>query len=145
WRVNLPSWDRYPRGTPGEYPYTQGHWWDPYDQNMLKGDYPIIGQHIFLELTGVSDTVWTFVRLPTTSRQSTFNPNNPNFFGSGDEIRLQQNFVTSFDLFHGDAGFKPVDWELKVTPVFNINYLDTRERGVVNVDPSAGTTRRNGH
>ena len=33
-------------------------WWDPYNQNTLKGDRPILGTHdLFLSLTGVSDTV----------------------------------------------------------------------------------------
>ena len=56
WRIGFPTWDRYPPSKPGEYPYRLGHWWDPYDQNLLKGDYPIWGQHTFLDLTAVSDT-----------------------------------------------------------------------------------------
>ena len=39
WRIGFPKWNRYKAGSPGEYPYTLGHWWDPYDQNVLKGDY----------------------------------------------------------------------------------------------------------
>ena len=145
WRIGFPEWNRYSLGVPGEYPYRIGHWWDPYDQNVLKGDYPIIGDHTFLDLTGVSDTDWEFKRLPVASGVSTQTPNSPNFFGSGDENSVQQNFIFSFDLFHGDAGFKPVDWEFKFTPVFNVNYLDTDERGIVNVNPADGTTRTNGH
>ena len=30
----------------------KGARWDPYHQNVLKGDYPILGDHVFLELTG---------------------------------------------------------------------------------------------
>jgi hypothetical protein len=145
WRIGFPDWDRYTLNVPGEYPYQLGDWWNPYDQNVLKGDYPIIGDHTFLDLTGVNDTAWVFRRLPVASGVSTESPNSPNFFGSGDETSVQQNFIFSFDLFHGDAGFKPVDWEFKFTPVFNINYLDTNERGIVNVNPADGTTRTNGH
>ena len=31
-----------------------GRWYDPYHQNVLKGDYPIIGQHTFLNITGIN-------------------------------------------------------------------------------------------
>lgn len=145
WRIGFPDWDRYTLNTPGEYPYQQGNWWNPYDQNILKGDYPIIGDHTFLDITGVNDVDWVFKRLPVASGVSTESTNNPNFFGSGDETAVQENLILSYDLFHGDAGFKPVDWELKVTPVFNLNYLDTNQRGIVNINPVAGTTRTNGH
>jgi hypothetical protein len=145
WRIGFPQWDRYTLNTPGEYPYQPGNWWNPYDQNVLKGDYPIIGDHTFLDITGINDVDWEFKRLPIASGVSTESPNNPNFFGSGDENTVQENLILSYDLFHGDAGFKPVDWELKVTPVFNLNYLGTNERGIVNINPAAGTNRTNGH
>ena len=56
WRLGFPAWDRY-QFTPeypytNDYPYQLGHWWDPFNQNVLKGDYPIIGQHTFLNITG---------------------------------------------------------------------------------------------
>ncbi len=145
WRIGFPEWDRYTLNTPGEYPYQLGNWWNPYDQNVLKGDYPIIGDHTFLDITGINDIDWEFKRLPVASGVSTESPNSPNFFGSGDENAVQENLILSYDLFHGDAGFKPVDWELKVTPVFNLNYLGTNERGIVNINPADGTNRTNGH
>ncbi|HLH75236.1 MAG TPA: hypothetical protein VKV28_00390 [Candidatus Binataceae bacterium] len=146
WRIGFPDWNRYVNGTPGEYPYRLGRWWDPYDQNVIKGDYPIWGQHTFFDFTAVSDTIAQFDRTPTASGVSAQpTPGFQNFFGGGNERSLQQNFITSFDLFHGDAGFKPLDWELRFTPVFNVNYLDVSERGVVNVNPADGTTRLDGH
>ncbi len=36
-------------------------------------------------------------------------------------------FSFSLDLFHGDAAFKPVDWRVKITPVFNVNNLNVNE------------------
>ena len=146
WRIGFPTWNRYMAGTPGEYPYTLGHWWDPYDQNVLKGDYPILDQHTFFALTVMSDTIAEDHRLPTAAPQDTVpSNNNPQFFGSGNRIDLQQNFILSFDLFHGDAGFKPVDWEFRFTPVFNINYLDAQETGVTSVNTAQGTTRYDSH
>jgi len=146
WRIGFPNWDRYKAGTPGEYPYTLGHWWDPYDQNVLKGDYPILDQHTFFALTVMSDTLAEDHRLPTVAPQDTVpSNNNPDFFGSGNRIDLQQNFIVSFALFHGDAGFKPLDWEFRFTPVFNLNYLDAQETGVTSVNTAQGTTRYDSH
>lgn len=146
WRIGFPTWDRYATGTPGEYPYTLGHWWDPYDQNVLKGDYPILGQHTFFVFTGLSDTIAEDRRLPTPSGQSFENqPGGQNFFGGGNELSLQQNFILSFEVFHGDTEFKPRDWTFKFTPVFNFNYFDAQERGVVDIDPAKGTTRFDTH
>src|SRR5215471_10985164 len=43
WRMGFPEWDRYDQGHPlgKDHPYKTGRWWDPYNQNVLKGDYPI--------------------------------------------------------------------------------------------------------
>src|SRR5262249_38380076 len=45
------------------------------------------------------------------------------------------------DLFHGDAAFKPVDWRIKLTPVFNVNMLTLEELAVVSPDVRKGTSR----
>ena len=50
WNLPLPEWDRY--GVRGDYPYVSGHWWDPYNQNELKGDYPVFGTADVLQLHG---------------------------------------------------------------------------------------------
>lgn len=47
----------------------------------------------------------------------------------------------SFNLSHGNASFKPADWQLRLTPVFNMNYLNANELGIVNPDVRYGTTR----
>ena len=43
WRLGYPAWDRYGKGHPitDDYPYSPGRWFDPYNQNVFKGDYPI--------------------------------------------------------------------------------------------------------
>jgi hypothetical protein len=53
WRIGFTPWDWYGRGHPirDDYPYQEGNILDPYNQNFLKGDYPIAGQHTFLRLT----------------------------------------------------------------------------------------------
>src|SRR5207253_6837577 len=54
WRVGLPEWDRYGKNHPrlDESPYEVGRCYDPFRQNVLKGDYAIFGQNTFVELTG---------------------------------------------------------------------------------------------
>ncbi len=68
WLITMPDWDRY--GTGGEHPYVRGSKWDPFNRNKWKGDVPIIGQQIFLNFTGISDTFLDFRRLPTPSNIS---------------------------------------------------------------------------
>jgi carboxypeptidase family protein len=143
WRVTMPDWDRY--GTGGEHPYVKGSTWDPFDKNKWKGDVPIIGQQIFFNFTGISDTLLDVRQLPVPSNISTARPGSPGFFGRGQQLFLDQLFLFSFDLFHGDAAFRPVDWRIRVTPAISLNYLDVRELGIVNIDVRAGTTRLDSH
>lgn len=145
WRIGFPEWDRYDRKHPlqDQYPYILGRWFDPYDQNVLKGDYPIIGQHTFLNLTGSLLSVSEGRQIPTatTPFESTARPFQNEFFGRPNQF-FTNNFVTlSADLFHGDAAFKPIDWRIKATGVVNFNYLSVEELAVVSPNVLKGTTR----
>jgi len=144
WRVGWPEHDRLP-GAPHEHPYARGHWWDPYQLNVLKGDYPIVGQDTFVAVTARSDTVVEGRRLPIPSDVSSARAASERFFGRGELLTVDQNFILSLALFRGDAAFKPRDWEMRVTPVFNVNHAAARENGVVNIDPRRGTDRLDGH
>jgi hypothetical protein len=143
WSVAMPDWDRY--GIGGEHPYVKGSKWDPFNRNKLKGDVPIVGKQTFLNLTATSDTFFDGRRLPTPTDVSSARPGSSDFFGKGDQIFLDQTFAFSFDLFHGDTSFRPVDWRIRITPVISLNYLDVQELGVVNVDVTKGTTRLDSH
>jgi hypothetical protein len=143
WLVAMPDWNRYGNG--GEHPYVKGRKWDPFDRNKLKGDTPFFGQQTFFNFTGVSDTLLDGRRLPTPSNVSTARPGTPDFFGRGGQFFLDQAFLFSFDLFHGDTSFRPVDWRIRVTPAVSLNYLATQENGIVDVDVRAGTTRLDSH
>ena len=123
----MPDWDRY--GIGGEHPYVRGSKWDPFDKNKWKGDVPIIGQQTFLNFTGTSDSFLDGRRLPTPTDVSSARPGSPGFFGRGDQIFFDQTFAFSFDLFHGDTSFRPIDWRIRITPVVSLNYLDVQERG----------------
>ncbi len=145
WRTGFPSWDRYGKGQPpGEdVPFELGNVLDPYNQNVFKGDYPIFGQHTFLTVTATNLTIveGRQVPTPTSPFESTGGANQEEFFGDPKQFFVSQNFITSFDLVHGDGAFKPADWRLKITPVFNLNYLDVNELSIVNPNVKAGKTR----
>jgi hypothetical protein len=145
WRLGYPEWDRYGKGHPllDDYPYVPGRSINPFRQNVLKGDYPIIGQHTFFELTGSTLAFFEYRRIPTatTPFESTARAGQFAFFGRPNQFFYTQFFNISLDLFHGDAGFKPVDWRIKVTPVFNVNSLAVSELAQVDPSVTAGTKR----
>ena len=126
-----------------DYPYVEGNILNPFTQNVLKGDYPIIGQHTFLNITAESETIAETRQVPTPQNgfDSTTFPGGSQFFGNPNQFAFNQFFRLSFDLFHGDTAFKPIDWRIKLTPVFNMNYLDVQELGVVSPDVADGRTR----
>ncbi|CAN5585039.1 hypothetical protein BH11PLA2_BH11PLA2_35000 [soil metagenome] len=145
WRLGMPEWFRGDGGQAHvvDSPYMLGRWWDPYNLNMFKGDYPIYGQHTFLNVTASTTALFEFRQIPTatTPFETTARQAQNEFFGRPNQFLYSQPFFLSFDLFHGDAGFKPVDWRLHFTPAFNVNYIDTEELSVVNADPRRGTDR----
>ena len=61
--------------------------------------------------------------------------------GKANSFLRSQSFLFSFDLFQGDTSFRPVDFRIRFTPEINLNFLQTRERGLVNVDPAKGINR----
>jgi hypothetical protein len=145
WRVGFPEWDRYGQEHPFlfEYPYAEGSLWDPYHQNVLKGDYPILGQHTFFVLTAVENLLLETrqVPTPTTPFESTADPDQEEFFGDPDQFFLNNNLVLSLVVNHGDGAFKPVDWRIKLTQIYNMNHLVVDELGIVNPDVRRGTAR----
>ena len=148
WRIGFPEYERYgDRGARGrDIPFTRGRWWDPYNQSVLKGDYPIKGNKLFMILSAVSTTVVEQRRAPTPSGVSSDEPGSGEFFGQPEQFAANETLQVSFELFHGDSTFKPRDWAIKFSPTFSIpNYLNARENGVVNIDVRRGTNRTDTH
>jgi hypothetical protein len=147
WELPQPEYQRYPSQPGG--PYVQGHWYDPYNHNRWKGDEPIwpelFGQQVFLNFTGTAETFVEGRDVPTPSGVSSAQPGSSNFFGKGGQFFLDQTFRLSFDLFHGDTSFKPVDWQIRITPEASLNYLDVQQLGIVSPDVRKGTTRFDDH
>jgi len=148
WRIGFPEYDRYgDRGARGrDIPFRRGRWWDPYNQSVLKGDYPIKGNELFMILSAVSTTGVEQRRAPTPSDVSSDEPGSGEFFGQPEQFASSETIQLSFELFHGDSTFKPRDWAIKISPTFSIpNYLNARENGVVNIDVRRGTNRTDTH
>ena len=144
WRIGFPEYDRYgDKGARGrDIPFTKGHWYDPYHESKLKGDYPIIGNKTFMILSAVSSTAIELSRTPKPSDVSSARPGSAEFFGRPEALVVNQTFQFTFEMFHGDSTFKPRDWALKISPTFSLpNYLNARENGVVNIDVRRGTNR----
>lgn len=134
-------YDRWRIGLSSDSRHTRGNILNPYRQNMLKGDYPIIGQSLFLNATFLSDTVFEGHSNPTAAGVSTQRPGAFKFFGRPDQYLVQQNLEVSLEFFKGETDFKPREWEVRVTPVFNINYTHVEENFAINIDPREGNKR----
>ena len=147
WALKQPDYRRYPQK--GEYLYTKPHWYDPFNRNRFKGDEPIwpevLGQQTFLNLTASSETFFDGRRVPSPSDVSAAQPGSSGFFGRGEQGFFDQTLRFSFDLFHGDASFKPVDWRIRITPEISLNDLNVRELGIVSPDVRHGTNRFDTH
>jgi Carboxypeptidase regulatory-like domain len=147
WALEQPDYRRYRPS--GEYIYTKPHWYDPFNRNRFKGDEPIwpavLGQQVFLNVTASETTFIDGRKVPSPSDVSAAQAGSSNFFGRGEQFFLDQTFRFTFDLFHGDASFKPLDWRFRVTPEVSLNYLDVKELGIVGPDVRAGTTRLDSH
>ncbi len=143
WESPMPEWSRYDR--PGEFPYVRGgRWFDPFNQNRIKGDKPLFGK-TFFNFTGTSASAVDIRRLPIPSGVASSRPGSKEFFGHGQQSFLAETARFSFDLFHGDTSFRPVDWRIRITPAVNINQIWTRERGILNRDVRKGTDRTDAH
>jgi len=147
WALEQPNYRRYPQK--GEYVYTKPHWYDPFNRNRFKGDEPIwpelLGQQVFLNLTATSETFFDGRNVPSPSNVSAARPGSQAFFGRGEQAFTDQTIRFTFDLFHGDASFKPIDWRIRVTPELSLNDLDVRELGIVGPDVRQGTNRFDYH
>jgi hypothetical protein len=115
--------------------------WDPYNQNILKGDLPIPGhRNLFFVLTGVVNTLVEARTLPTPSGASSTEP-AITFFGGERQQFVDQGLFLTAELFHGLTAYRPIDWRLRATLAADFNYLRLQENGGVNPDVREGRTR----
>lgn len=120
-------------------------WWDPYNQNTLKADRPLFDDW-FVNLNVISDTVVELRGIPTpVGPQGGTEGGSVDLFGQISQEIFNQNLITSVSFIKGDTAFKPPDWEIRVTPVFNYNRVTVDENRILRIDPSLGTKRTDGH
>lgn len=131
WRITPPPYQRN----------VQGHWWDPYNQNILKGDYPILGQDIFAKLTAATKIELIGRSAPTPSGVSTVDPGEFRFFGNNEAFVYDQKWAFKGELQQGNTSFRPFDWQIVLEGVIDLNDLTVWENGVVSPDVRDGTSR----
>ena len=117
-------------------------WWDPYNQNTLKGDRPLKGtKDWFFVATGISDTVIEPRSFPIpVGVQTTQDPSN-DLFGDPDSFLFSQTVIASGALIKGNTTFKPQDLEYRLTAAFNVNHVRVNEKRILFVEPSRGIKR----
>lgn len=141
WFIGFGRWKRYADPSTETTYQSELRLWHPYVQSIFKGDAPILGQDIFLNITAEDFFQFEARKLPTPSGVSAERPNSSEFFGRGDQLFYANDFSIGLDLFKGETAFKPIEWALRVLGVYNHNFLDVEERNVVNPNPQQGTTR----
>ena len=123
----------------------EDNWFNPYDQNTIKGDKPIHDDWFF-NVAVISDTVVEVREVPTpVGVQTTNSPGSLDVLGGLDQTLINQNLAVELVYYQGDTVFRPPDWEFRFTPVFNYNYTKLDETLGTNADPSIDRTREDNH
>jgi len=123
----------------------QSSWIDPYNQNLLKGDLPVV-RDWFVNVGVVSDTLFEFRALPTpVGPQASERPDSLDVFGRGKQSTFAQTVVLSLAAIKGDTTFKPPDYEVRLVPVLNFNRSEVEELRALRIDPRQGRTRDDDH
>ena len=119
-------------------------WFDPYHQNVLKGDLPItqLGPDVFVNVIAVSDTLFEARSVPTPVAQAVaFGRLENDVYGSNEQYLFAQTALVGFSATRGDTTFMPPDMELRVLAAVNYNYARVGEAGALRIDPLEGKAR----
>jgi len=124
-------------------------WYDPYNQNWLKGDLPVLrewGADWFFSLGITSDTLAEFRRVPTpVSPQTSRNRGVTDVFGQPRSFTMAQTVLVSLGLVKGNTTFRPPDYEFRFVPAAQINRGVAGEDRVLFIDPRRGNARSDQH
>ncbi len=122
---------------------TKPRWFDPYNQNFLKGDIPFKGsEHWFLAINAISDTVIEPRSFPIpVSVQTTSRPGSLDIFGRDSSLVLAQTFIAGVSVIKGSTAYKPPELEFRLALAFQDNFVDVPEKRVLYVEPSKKTHR----
>ena len=126
-------------------------WYDPYNQNVWKGDKPFLpfakwGNDWFLVLTAISDTLIESRRLPIpVGAQSSRRPGSDDIFGRGTQNVFVETIILSAAVIKGNTTFKPQDYEFRIVPAIQINHARIQEVRGLRIDPREGVNRTDTH
>ncbi|APV51185.1 hypothetical protein BWI17_16750 [Betaproteobacteria bacterium GR16-43] len=136
--------------------------YDPYNQNILKGDLPLwndpwLKEHLpwvaeklkpdwFFSLTAISDSLVELRRLPTpVAPQTSVRPNSVDIFGQGKQQVFVETLIFEMAAIKGNTTFRPPDYEIRITPAIQYNRAEVDENRALRIDPRQGTTRDDNH
>lgn len=120
-------------------------WYDPYNQNIWKGDKPIHGEDWFLSLLAVSDTLIEPRSIPTpVGPQSSANPGAVDIFSGFDQTIFSQTVLAGLVYYKGNTTFKPPEYEYRLTLAMNYNRVEVDDVRALTIDPTRGTIRDDG-
>lgn len=136
WFIGFGRWKRYADSS-AETPYQTGDLklWHPYLQSKFKGDAPVLGQDIFLNITANDFFQMELRKLPIPSGVSTARPNSSEFFGRSEQFFFANDVSLGIDLFKGSTAFKPVEWAFRFLGVYNYNFIAVKENNALDPDP----------
>lgn len=140
-RESLPVPDRWRimQALDFRYPF-----YDPYHQNVLKGDLPLqqLGPDWFFSLGLVSDSLLELRRLPTpVAPVGNGQPGQLDVFAKPQQSTFAESLIVNLSLAKGDTTFKPPEYEFRFVPVFNYNHSRVEEERALRVDPRQGVAR----
>lgn len=120
-------------------------WYDPYNQNIWKGDKPIHEDDWFLSLLAISDTVLEPRSVPTpVGPQSSANPGSIDIFSGFDQTIFSQSVLAGLVYYKGNTTFKPPEYEYRLTLAFNYNRVEVDDVRALTIDPRKGKVRDDG-
>jgi hypothetical protein len=120
-------------------------WYDPYNQNLYKGDKPLHDDW-FLSLLGIADTIIEPRSLPTpVGPQSPNRPGSDDIFSRPEQVIFAQTLIAGIVYYKGNTTFKPPDWEYRLTLAAQYNHVRTKDVRTTLIDPRRGTNRTDRH
>jgi uncharacterized protein YgiM (DUF1202 family) len=120
-------------------------WYDPYHQNVYKGDLPWPNAPIndlFVNIGVVSDNLLEHRSSPTpVAGGISIRPGTQDIFGGRTQSVQAHTLLLSLSLTKGNTTFKPPDWEFRISQALQYNRARVQEAGALTVDPSTGSRR----
>jgi hypothetical protein len=108
----------------------------------LRAGQPVLGQNVFLALSGTLALRGEARTVPVASGTSTVRPDTPGYFGGDRELFALPDAGFTAQLFRPGDPDRPRPWALRASAVYAASYLGAQENGVVGADPRLGTSRQ---